>query len=203
MRHSNGRRGARGKEGRKEAREAGTLHSQTSSPSFLRASIDHSDSFLADQSNFCSFASLANSKFPPLFDLVIFCTREMCSRTAAFVPENLKKSVGCSFHTRGAVAPPRLTTFICTSSMISMAATGIPACMTPAAADAASRMLGNVTTATEKSSGTIANFNVAVVLALAVWHQWGSTLFSPVHTFCHDAKGTFRPHEQAVQVVSR
>lgn len=147
--------------------KAGAKHVQTSSPSFLKASMDHRDSFLADHSSFCSFASFANSKFPPLFALVIFCTRPMCSRTAAFVPENLKKSVGCSFHTRGAVAPPRLTTFICTSSMISIAATGIPACITPAAADAASRILGNVTTATEKSSGTMANFSVAIITSLA------------------------------------
>lgn len=85
----------------------------------------------------------------------------MFSLTPALVPENLKKRVGVSFHTRGAVAPLILTTFIWTSSIISIAATGIPACITPAAADAASLIVGNVTTATEKSSGITVNLRVA------------------------------------------
>jgi hypothetical protein len=86
---------------------------------------------------------------------------EMFSLTPFLVPENLKKSVGNSFHTRGAVAPPILTTFIWTSSIISMAATGMPVCITSAAAAAASLMEGKVTTATEKSWGMTASFSVA------------------------------------------
>lgn len=125
--------------------------------------MDQRDSFLADQSSFCSLASFANSKEPPLFDLAIRWTWAMFSLTPALVPENLKNSVGVSFHTRGAVAPPMLTTFIWTSSMISIAATGIPACMTSAAAEAASLIVGNVTTATDKSSGITVSLRVASV----------------------------------------
>ena len=87
----------------------------------------------------------------------------MFSRTLALDPANLKNSVGSSFHVRGAVVPLRLTTFICTSSMISMAAMGMPACITAAAAEAASRMEGKETTATEKSWGTTASLRVAVL----------------------------------------
>jgi len=125
--------------------------------------MDQRDSFRADQSSFCSLSSLANSKFPPLLAFVIVWTMLIFSCTPALVPENLKKRVGNSFHTRGAVAPPMLTTFIWTSSMISMAATGIPVCITSAAADAASRMEGKVTTATENSSGMTDSLRVASV----------------------------------------
>lgn len=134
---------------------------QTSSPSFLSANIDHRTSFRADHSNFCSRSSRANSKLLPLFDAVIPCTRLILSFTLVLVPANLKNSVGASFHTRGAVAPPRLITFICTSSITSIEATGMPACMIPAAAEAASRMVGKLTTATDVSSGTMASLRVA------------------------------------------
>jgi hypothetical protein len=59
----------------------------------------------------------------------------------------LKNIVGTSFHFL-AVAPALLMTDICTSSMISIAATGTPARKTLEAAAAASRIVGNVTTAT-------------------------------------------------------
>lgn len=141
------------------------IDSQTSSPLLRKESIDQSDSFLADHSSCCSAASRANSKSPPLLDAAIFLTLLMLSFTPSLVPENLKKRVGDSFHTRGFVAPPRLITLIWTSSMISMAATGIPVCITPAAAAAASRMVGNVTTATEYCSGITASFKVAIVVS--------------------------------------
>lgn len=92
----------------------------------------------------------------------------MFSLTEALVPLNLKKRVGSSVHLRGAVEPERLTTRICTSSMISMAATWIPALITEAAAAAASLIEGNVTTATEFSWGTTASFNVISVTSPSV-----------------------------------
>lgn len=87
----------------------------------------------------------------------------MFSLTDALVPLNLKKRVGSSFHFRGAVEPEMFTTFIWTSSMISIAATWTPARITPAAALAASRMEGKVTTATENSCGTTASLRVISV----------------------------------------
>lgn len=72
----------------------------------------------------------------------------MLSFTLATEPENLKNMVGNSSQTRGAVEPALLTTFTITSSMSSMAATGIPDLMTLAAVAAASAIVGNVTTAT-------------------------------------------------------
>lgn len=70
--------------------------------------------------------------------------------------------VGTSFHVRS-VAPALLITPICTSSIISIAATGTPARRTLEAAAAASRIVGNVTTATLVSWGMTANFNVISV----------------------------------------
>ena len=85
--------------------------------------------------------------------------------TPALVPENLfrifslcrsgttrgitylKNIVGTSFHFL-TVAPALLMTDICTSSIISIAATGTPVRRTLEAAAAASRIVGNVTTAT-------------------------------------------------------
>jgi hypothetical protein len=54
-------------------------------------------------------------------------------------------------------------TDICTSSMISIAATGTPVRSTFDAAAAASRIVGNVTTATLVSWGTTASFSVISV----------------------------------------
>lgn len=70
--------------------------------------------------------------------------------------------VGISFHFLD-VEPALLITAIWTSSMISIAATGIPARITLEAAAAASRIVGNVTTATLVSSGITANFSVISV----------------------------------------
>jgi hypothetical protein len=75
---------------------------------------------------------------------------------------HLKNIVGISFHFL-AVEPALLITDICTSSMISMAATGIPARITFEAAAAASRIVGNVTTATLVSCGITASFKVISV----------------------------------------
>ena len=86
----------------------------------------------------------------------------MSSLTPPLVPANLKNSVGTSFQVFGAVAPLRFTTLICTSSITSIAATGIPVCITSAAADAAARIVGKSTTATDVSSGTTASFKVAL-----------------------------------------
>ena len=74
----------------------------------------------------------------------------------------LKNSVGLSFHVLP-VIPLRLTTLICTSSIISIAATGTPVLMTLEAAAAASRIVGNVTTATLVSSGITASLRVISV----------------------------------------
>jgi hypothetical protein len=70
--------------------------------------------------------------------------------------------VGISFHFLD-VEPALLTTPIWTSSIISIAATGIPARMTFEAAAAASRIVGNVTTATLVSWGITANLSVISV----------------------------------------
>lgn len=70
--------------------------------------------------------------------------------------------VGISFHFI-AVEPALLITAIWTSSMISIAATGIPARMTFEAAAAASRMVGKVTTATLVSWGITVNLSVISV----------------------------------------
>lgn len=83
-------------------------------------------------------------------------------RLARFGATDLKNMVGISFHFLD-VEPALLITAIWTSSMISMAATGIPARMTFEAAAAASRMVGNVTTATLVSSGITVNFSVTSV----------------------------------------
>lgn len=74
----------------------------------------------------------------------------------------LKNMVGNSFHFL-VVDPALLITPICTSSMISIAATGIPARNTLEAAAAASRIVGKVTTATLVSWGTTASFKVISV----------------------------------------
>jgi hypothetical protein len=74
----------------------------------------------------------------------------------------LKNMVGISFHFL-LVEPALLITDICTSSMISIAATGTPVRSTFDAAAAASRMVGNVTTATLVSCGTTASFKVISV----------------------------------------
>src|SRR5690242_19930635 len=105
----------------------------------------------------------------------------LCKLTPALVPENLfttislkledgnhsrrtylKNIVGTSFHFL-CVEPALLITPICTSSMISIAATGTPALRTLEAAAAASRIVGNVTTARLVSCGITANFNVISV----------------------------------------
>ena len=70
--------------------------------------------------------------------------------------------VGNSFHFL-VVDPALLITPICTSSIISIAATGIPARNTLEAAAAASRIVGKVTTATLVSCGTTASFKVISV----------------------------------------
>lgn len=171
---------------------------QTSSPSFRSANIDHRTSFRADHNNFCSRSSRANSKLLPLLDAVIPCTRLMLSFTLVLVPANLKNSVGASFHTRGAVAPPRLITFICTSSITSIEATGIPACIIPAAAEAASRMVGKLTTATDVSSGTMASLRVArcfIRFPLSV-SSYGSR-----RTFGDQTKRSLAPYKDAVEIV--
>jgi hypothetical protein len=108
------------------------------------------------------------------------CTTRMAERTPALVPENLfaalslyfymislpmtylKNMVGNSFHFL-VVDPALLITPICTSSMISIAATGTPARSTLDAAAAASRIVGNVTTATLVSWGTTASLRVISV----------------------------------------
>ena len=74
----------------------------------------------------------------------------------------LKNMVGNSFHFL-VVDPALLITPICTSSIISIAATGTPARNTLEAAAAASRIVGKVTTATLVSCGTTASFNVISV----------------------------------------
>ena len=83
-------------------------------------------------------------------------------RLARLGATDLKNMVGISFHFLD-VEPALLITAIWTSSMISIAATGIPARMTFEAAAAASRMVGNVTTATLVSSGITVNFSVISV----------------------------------------
>ena len=70
--------------------------------------------------------------------------------------------VGTSFHVF-AVVPARFITFICTSSMSSMAATGIPARIIWEDAAAAFRIVGKVTTATLVSWGMVASLSVASV----------------------------------------
>lgn len=75
---------------------------------------------------------------------------------------HLKKRVGNSFHFF-LVLPDRLITSICTSSISSMAATGIPALMILDAAAAASRIVGKVTTATLVSCGITASLRVISV----------------------------------------
>jgi hypothetical protein len=74
----------------------------------------------------------------------------------------LKNMVGTSFHLL-LVEPALLITDICTSSMISIAATGTPVRRTFDAAAAASRIVGKVTTATLVSWGTTASFSVISV----------------------------------------
>jgi hypothetical protein len=74
----------------------------------------------------------------------------------------LKNMVGNSFHFL-VVDPALLITPICTSSIISIAATGTPARNTLEAAAAASRIVGKVTTATLVSCGTTASFKVISV----------------------------------------
>jgi hypothetical protein len=74
----------------------------------------------------------------------------------------LKNIVGASVHVL-LVEPALLITDICTSSMISIAATGTPVLKTFDAAAAASRMVGKVTTATLVSCGTTASFSVISV----------------------------------------
>ncbi len=144
--------------------ESGTATSvdHSSWPGLRNAIMLQSDSFLADHSFFCSCASLANSKSPLLCASAIARTILMLSCTPAVVPENLKNSVGTSFQTL-TVAPARFTTLIWTSSMSSMAATGTPARMILAAAAAASRIVGKVTTATLVSCGMTASFKVISV----------------------------------------
>jgi hypothetical protein len=75
----------------------------------------------------------------------------------------LKSSVGVSFHFLGAVHPGWLTTDMKTSSRSSKAATGTPDLITADAVDAASRIVGKLTTATLKSFDVTANFNVISV----------------------------------------
>lgn len=70
--------------------------------------------------------------------------------------------VGTSFHLL-LVAPVLFITIICTSSISSIAATGTPALMIFEAAAAASRIVGNVTTATLVSCGMTASFKVISV----------------------------------------
>jgi hypothetical protein len=74
----------------------------------------------------------------------------------------LKNIVGSSLHFL-LVDPALLITDIWTSSIISIAATGIPARSTLDAAAAASRIVGNVTTATLVSCGMTANLRVISV----------------------------------------
>lgn len=74
----------------------------------------------------------------------------------------LKNMVGNSSHTLE-VTPALLITLIWTSSINSIAPTGIPARMILEAAAAASRMVGKVTTATLVSCGMTANFSVISV----------------------------------------
>jgi hypothetical protein len=108
------------------------------------------------------------------------CTTRRAEHTPALVPENLfaalssrfhmisvpktylKNIVGSSFHFLF-VEPALLITPICTSSMISIAATGTPARSTFEAAAAASRIVGKVTTATLVSCGTTASLRVISV----------------------------------------
>jgi hypothetical protein len=108
------------------------------------------------------------------------CTTRRAEHTPALVPENLfaalssrfhmisvpktylKNIVGSSFHFFF-VEPALLITPICTSSMISIAATGTPARSTFEAAAAASRIVGKVTTATLVSCGTTASLRVISV----------------------------------------
>lgn len=85
----------------------------------------------------------------PLLLFPRICLRLLAhvSLDAEYPYTHLKNMVGNSFHFL-VVAPALLMTPICTSSMISMAATGTPARSTLEAAAAASRIVGKVTTAT-------------------------------------------------------
>jgi hypothetical protein len=146
------------------SRDIGTATSvdQTSSLPLRSASMLHRLSLRADHRAFCSFSSTVNSNSPPWFWFEIWRTCSTCSATAPGVPLNLKNSVGVSVHFFF-VAPARLTTFICTSSMISIAATGMPLRITLALVAAQSRIDGKEHTATEVCWGITASLSVISV----------------------------------------
>ena len=84
---------------------------------------------------------------PALVPENLFAALSSCFHMISFRKTHLKNMVGNSSHFLF-VDPALLITPICTSSIISIAATGTPARSTLEAAAAASRMVGKVTTAT-------------------------------------------------------
>lgn len=80
---------------------------------------------------------------------------------------------------------------------------GIAACIILAAADAAWRMLGKVTTATDVSSGRTASLSVATRIKRRQFDITQYELFYLSLTFCNNTESSLRTNKEAVEIIPR